>query len=76
MFYREIIAVYSKIHTKHIHTICVRNMGEWGKTLCILRLGVILYGGEYPASSPDRFVLVARVPFSYWIGVLVNYRTF
>jgi len=75
MFYREIIAVYSEIQTKRIHKICVRNMGEWGKAVCIMRLGIILYRGEYPASSPDRFILVARVPFSYWIGGLVNYRT-
>jgi hypothetical protein len=74
MFYREIIAVCSEIHTKHIHTICVWNMGEWGKALCILRVDIILYRDEYPASSPDRFILVARVPFSYWIGGLVNYR--
>jgi hypothetical protein len=75
MFYRETIAVYSEIHTKHIHTICVRNMGEWGNALCILRLDIILYRGKYPASSPDRFVVVVRVPFSYWIGELVNYIT-
>jgi hypothetical protein len=75
MLYREIIAVYSEIHTKHIHKICVWNMDEWGKALCLLRLGIILYRGEYPASSPGRFILVARVPFSYWMGELVNYRT-
>jgi len=75
MFYREIIAVCTEIHTKHIHTIYLRNMGEWGKALCILRLGIMLYRGEYPASSPDSFILVLRVPFSYWIGGLANYRT-
>jgi hypothetical protein len=50
-------------------------MGEWGKDLCILRLGIILYRGEYPVSSPDHFILGARALFSYWIGGLVNYRT-
>jgi hypothetical protein len=51
MFYREIIAVCSEIQTKHIHAICVRNMGEQGKALCILRLGIMLYRAEYPASK-------------------------
>jgi len=27
MFYREIIAVCSDIHTKHINTLCVQNVG-------------------------------------------------
>jgi len=26
MLYREIIAVYSQIHTKHINTLCVQNV--------------------------------------------------
>ena len=26
MLYREIIAVYSQIHTKHINTLCERNV--------------------------------------------------
>ena len=26
MLYREIIAVCSQIHTKHIHTLCVQNV--------------------------------------------------
>ena len=27
MMYREIIAVYSEIHTKYIHTLCRQNVG-------------------------------------------------
>jgi len=27
MLYREIIAVYSQIHTKHINTLCGQNVG-------------------------------------------------
>jgi len=27
MLYREIIAVYSEIHTKHINTVCGQNVG-------------------------------------------------
>jgi len=27
MLYREIIAVYSEIHTKHINTLCGQNVG-------------------------------------------------
>jgi len=26
MFYREIMAVFSDIHTKHINTLCVQNV--------------------------------------------------
>jgi hypothetical protein len=27
MLYREIIAVYSEIHTKHVNALCVQNIG-------------------------------------------------
>jgi hypothetical protein len=27
MLYREIIAVYSQIHTKHVYTLCGQNVG-------------------------------------------------
>ena len=32
MFYREIIAVCSEIHTKHINTLCGRNVGLYIET--------------------------------------------
>ena len=63
MFCREIIAVCSEIHTKYIHTIYLRNMGEVGKALCILRLGIILYRGEYPSSALAALSLWQESPF-------------
>ena len=33
MLYREIIAVCSEIHTKHIYTLCGQNIGFFNVTL-------------------------------------------
>jgi len=35
MLYREIIAVCSEIHTKHINTLCGQNVGLWNVTLAV-----------------------------------------
>ena len=35
MLYREIIAVCSQIHTKHINTLCVLNVELWNVKLVV-----------------------------------------
>jgi hypothetical protein len=35
MLYREIIAVCSQIHTKHINTLCGQNVGLWNVKLAV-----------------------------------------
>jgi hypothetical protein len=35
MLYREIIAVYSRIHTKHVNTLCGQNVELWMLNLVV-----------------------------------------
>jgi hypothetical protein len=63
MFYREIIAVCSEIHTKHIHTVCVRNMGEWGRALCILRLDIFCIEASTQIQALTALSLWQEPPF-------------
>ena len=37
MLYREVIAVCSQIHTKHINTVCGQNVGLYIKTQSVPR---------------------------------------
>jgi hypothetical protein len=72
MLYREIIAVCSEIHTKHINTLCGQNV-----ELLHVRLGGIV--GIATGRSGDRILVEARFsapvqtgpeahPSSYKIG--------
>ena len=38
MLYREIIAVCSQIHTKHINTLCGQNVELWNVKLVVYRV--------------------------------------
>jgi len=42
MLYREIIAVRSQIHTKHINTLC----GQTVRLLNVKAIGIWIYGGR------------------------------
>jgi hypothetical protein len=38
MLYREIMAVYSEIHTKHINTVCGQNVELWMLNVAVIEL--------------------------------------
>jgi hypothetical protein len=38
MLFREIMAVCSQIHTKHINTVCGQNVGLWNVKLVVLKV--------------------------------------
>jgi hypothetical protein len=44
MLYREIIAVCSQIHTKHINTVCGKNVGMLNVKLVV---HIVTTGGTY-----------------------------
>ena len=44
MLYREIIAVCSEIHTKHINTLCVQNVELYIKTQSVPRSNTLRLG--------------------------------
>jgi len=43
MLYREIMAVWSQIHTRHKNTVCGQNVELWNVKLLMHRVNSMLY---------------------------------
>jgi hypothetical protein len=52
MLYREIIAVCSQIHTKHINTLCGQNVELLKVKLAVLIVTTLLIIGKFTLSIP------------------------
>ena len=63
MLYREIMAVFSEINTKHINTLCGLNV-----ELLNVKLAVPLCG-----TYSDHWTLKVRITFSHSCHVVISY---
>ena len=63
MLYREIIAVCSQIHTKHINTLCRQNVELLNVKLAVLRVATNHKGIRYQVKDLDNHTIL-------WLTVL------
>ena len=70
MLYREIIAVCSQVHTKHINTLCGQNVELLNVKLAVHIVTTGLYGAQsildrYTAVSKNACVSDSRAVYKY-----------